>query len=251
MLNSILILGSAPDAVQAQDIDVSGFSAIVAINNAWQIRPDWTHLIYPDDFAEDRRPPAKPDKIHITSDTFVPANNAYGGIIYAGGTMAFTATYWALHFFKPDLIAILGCDMVYNDKKTHFYGTGEPDPLRKDPTLQSLEAKSARLMLLAAQQGCLCMNLSTQDESRLLWPRLNPSRLPDFLAEDHARYMAGHHAKSLKRTIEYALSAEEELAAFCEDGAYWNEPELLNEKKLSAIDDLWLQTWETSGLSQV
>ncbi len=55
---------------------------------------------------------------------------------------------------------------------THFYGQGTPDPLRRDITLRSLEAKSARLMVLAARQGCAMVNLST-GPSRLVFPRAN------------------------------------------------------------------------------
>ena len=43
----ILILGSAPDAVSARAWKSQPFDCIVAINNAWQIRPDWDDLIFP------------------------------------------------------------------------------------------------------------------------------------------------------------------------------------------------------------
>ena len=46
--------------------------------------------------------------------------------------MAFTAGYWALYKFKPQLICYTGCDMVYKGEKTHFYGKGNADPLRED-----------------------------------------------------------------------------------------------------------------------
>ncbi len=60
------------------------------------------------------------------------------------GTMAFTAGYWALGALKPDIIAYLGCDMIYPLEKgspSHFYGNGQADPLRSDITLQSLGSK--------------------------------------------------------------------------------------------------------------
>ena len=79
---------------------------------------------------------------------------AFGGIVYAGATMAFTAGYWALSALQPRVLAYLGCDMIYPQGQTHFYGTGAADPLRPDPTLQNLRAKSARLELLAARAGC-------------------------------------------------------------------------------------------------
>ena len=74
----------------------------------------------------------------IDEEQFVPAQNKYGGFIYAGGTMAFTAAYWILHYYKPKQIAFMGCDMVYPKiGPTHFYGSGDPDPLRDDISLTS------------------------------------------------------------------------------------------------------------------
>ena len=35
--------------------------------------------------------------------------------------MAFTAGYWVLYKFKPQIICYTGCDMVYKGEKTHFY----------------------------------------------------------------------------------------------------------------------------------
>ena len=51
-----LMLGSAPNTVQAQDWPRAPFDHIVAINNAWRIRPDWDDLCCPWDFPQDRRP---------------------------------------------------------------------------------------------------------------------------------------------------------------------------------------------------
>ncbi len=65
--------------------------------------------------------------------------------------------------------------MHYPPGQTHFYGTGSADPLRPDITLQSLEAKSARLMILAAMEGCAMVNLST-GPSRLVFPRVRADR---------------------------------------------------------------------------
>ena len=174
-MSNILILGSGPNVVQCRDWPRNGFDRIVAINNAWAVRPDWDVLIHPEDFPVERRPvDTHESQAIITAETFVPAQNAYGGFVYAGGTMAFTAGYWALHDLAPTVMAFLGCDMVYEDgPRTHFYGKGEADPLRPDVSLRSLEAKSARLEAIAAQQGCALVNLST-DESRLTFPRATP-----------------------------------------------------------------------------
>ena len=104
--------------------------------------------------------------------------------------MAFTSAYWALGALKPDILAFVGCDMVYptSGAATHFYGTGAADPLRNDITLQSLEAKSTRLFYLAAQQQCLCLNLSTADQSRMVFPRVSIAALEQFNQQDYHQH---------------------------------------------------------------
>lgn len=172
----VLIFGSAPDVTAISDWDLSFFSNRVAINNAWQVTPNWDYLIFPEDLPIERRPKSllSPNQQLITAAEYVRHQNNFGGFIYAGGTMAFTAGYWALSALKPDIIAYIGCDMVYpgeTGKPSHFYGRGTPDPLRKDMTLQSLEAKSNRLMAIANTQNCVILNLSSLAQSRLTFPR--------------------------------------------------------------------------------
>ena len=48
----------------------------------------------------------------MTATDYVPVQNDFGGFVYAGGTMTFTAGYWALGALKPSVLAFLGCDMV-------------------------------------------------------------------------------------------------------------------------------------------
>ncbi|MEM1302638.1 MAG: hypothetical protein AAGH17_08655, partial [Pseudomonadota bacterium] len=130
----VLMLGSGPNAIAARDWDRGPIDRIVAINNAWRIRDDWDDLVCPEDFPQDRRPrTVTPQQRLIEADAFVPAQNAFGGFLYAGATMAFTAAYWVLHRYRPKVIGFLGCDMVYASQgSTHFYGTGTADPLRDD-----------------------------------------------------------------------------------------------------------------------
>ena len=169
----IVILGSGPNAPDAARWDRAHFDKLVAINNAWRIREDWDFSIYPEDFPEDRRvDQVRPGQNLVEADAFVPAQNAYGGFLYGGATMAFTAAYWALYALRPRRIGLFGCDMVYGSGKTHFYGKGTADPLRADASLRSLEAKCARLMVHAALQGCAIVNLSDAP-SRLVAPRVN------------------------------------------------------------------------------
>ncbi|MCU0904859.1 MAG: hypothetical protein MUE83_13440, partial [Tabrizicola sp.] len=208
----VLMLGSAPMASQARDWARAPFDVIVAINNAWRIRPDWDVAIHPHDFPADRQAVPEPTQRIVTEDEFVPAQNAYGGFVYAGATMAFTAGYWALHALRPSVIAVYGCDMHYPAAgPTHFYGTGAPDPLRQDITLRSLEAKSARLMVLAAQQDCAMVNLST-GPSRLVFPRTTRS---GAAAARPRPWCPDVSAK--------AQALEAELGYVVPSGRYWEE----------------------------
>jgi hypothetical protein len=240
----VLLIGSAPDAVLAKDWDLSMFAQRVAINNAWQITPDWDYLVYPEDFSPERLPPAplNPSQQLIAAPEFVPQQNSFGGFVYAGGTMAFTAGYWALGALKPDLIAFLGCDMVYatnTGESSHFYGQGTPDPLRVDMTLQSLEAKSVRFMSLAHTQQCAVVNLSALPESRLLFPRVD--RL-DLAAPALQRQLLRQQAGLLNPAgAVNALQAEQDLGYMVASGRYWEHTAEFDKTKLSDIDSLWLQ----------
>lgn len=219
---AVLVLGSGPNAVQAAEWPRAWFDRIVVINNAWRVRPDWDDLVFPEDFPPDRRPvDVGPAQRLIEADAFVPAQNRFGGFVFAGATMAYTAAYWALDALEPAVLAFMGCDMVYpKTGATHFYGTGTADPLRADVSLRDLGAKSARLGALAAQQGCACVNLSDQP-SALLFDRAQPSGVrnilpppkPDIAAlracEEALNYATpnGHHAGFADRIDVHALDA--------------------------------------------
>jgi hypothetical protein len=224
-VSTLLLLGSAPMALQASVWSRKGFDKIAAINNAYRIRPDWDYAIYPWDFPSERHPVAGEGQRLVTEAEFVPAQNAYGGFVYAGATMAYTAAYWALSQLRPKVIAVFGCDMHYPaGEETHFYGQGSPDPLRADITLRDLEAKSARLMILAAMQGCAMVNLS-KGPSRLLFPRgdVASARLPDF---DAAKAKA-------------ALAREAELGYVSVSGRYWEELDRFDVAEIDALDAMW------------
>lgn len=178
----ILILGSGPNVRPAADWPKSWFDQIVVMNNAWRVRPDWDVLVYPEDFAPDRMPSKIGEAQRLVqADAFVPAQNRYGGFVFAGATMAYTTAYWALDALRPAVMAFMGCDMVYpKTGDTHFYGQGTPDPLRDDVSLRDLGAKSARLALIAAEQGCACVNLSG-DASSLVFERASPETAGEAL----------------------------------------------------------------------
>lgn len=225
----ILMLGSAPMAATAAAWPRDPFDLILAINNAWRVRPDWDLAIHPHDFPPDRQAVARPGQQVVTEVDFVPAQNAYGGFVYAGATMAFTAAYWALHALKPSVIAVYGCDMHYpKSGPTHFYGTGSPDPLRQDVTLRCLEAKAARLMLLATRQGCAMVNLSA-GPSRLVFPRARQAEVAAAVP------FAGNRA-----AVAAALRIEAELGYVVPSGRYWEEAGRFDVAALDRLDAMWL-----------
>ncbi|MEM9343260.1 MAG: hypothetical protein AAGA87_09455 [Pseudomonadota bacterium] len=230
-MTTVLLLGSGPDVVKCRDWDLTGIDEIVAINNAWRVRSDWTVSIFPEDFPEDRHPPRDGRRVVQASD-YIPSQNRFGGVVYIGGTMAFTASYWALDALKPSCIYYYGCDMVYAKAgPTHFYGAGTADPLRADPTLQNLEAKACRLQALAAREGCALINLS-DGPSRLTFPR-------GALGDAGVPHYGGAHA------VAQALRMEEVAGCRVSSGRYWEEPDRIDPAKLRAIDAAWLAAYET------
>jgi hypothetical protein len=240
--NIVIVIGSSRDALRAREWELSAYTRIVAINNAWAVRPDWHHLVHPKDFPPERLPQTlKPgQQVHSWQD-YVPAQNRFGGFVYAGGTMVFTTAYWALATLRPAVLAFIGCDMVYPvTGPTHFYGTGTPDPLRPDPTLQSLEAKSARLQVLAAQSGCLCVNLSVLPESRLIFPRLDHAALAQVAGQDAMQMRRERIARLNTHMRDEALGRERELGYYIEDGRYWRHFDSFDAKALADLDNRWL-----------
>ena len=248
-LKIVLVLGSAPDAVLAKNWDLSVFTSRVAINNAWQITPDWDYLVYPEDLALNRLPPEPllPHQRLIDASEFVPQQNSFGGFVYAGGTMAFTTGYWALGALKPDILAFLGCDMVYATGAgvaSHFYGQGTPDPLRVDVTLQSLEAKSVRFLSFAHSQNCAVVNLSQLPESRLLFPRVS---IAEFASQPLCQDMLNRQSQLFDTAVvSRVLQAEQALGYMVPSGRYWEHEAEFDKTKLSDIDRLWLQTLQAA-----
>ena len=234
-MKKVLILGSAPDAVRASSFDDKIFDAIVAINNAWKINKNWKHCIFPTDFPIDKRPKGNLSQTLHTADEYVEIQNLYGGFLYAGGTMAFTAAYWALNYLKPDTIAFLGCDMIYEGKKTHFYGTGTADPLRDDPSLRSIEAKANRFEYFALKENCSVVNISEKKLSRLTFNKVDAS----LLSNEYFSY----HRKLNRAAVDAALSMEKELNYFVESGKYWKELNRFNLQKIDQLDKLWLNVF--------
>ena len=160
----------------------------------------------------------------------MPAQNHFGGFVYAGGTMAYTTAYWALKEYAPAEICFIGCDMHYPETgATHFYGTGAPDPLREDISLTSLEGSSARFLCLAARQNCVVFNLSNSP-SRLIFPRKSPHK--------------SHSSTPLPvidtEMVEDCLQTEHRLGYFVADGRYWLAADEFNKSELEQLNKKWL-----------
>ncbi|MEM7302583.1 MAG: hypothetical protein AAF468_16000 [Pseudomonadota bacterium] len=235
----VTILGSGPNAVDCKPWNKRQIGTLVAINNAWRVRPDWDHLVHAGDFPPENMPEdvGKTQSVH-TYDEYVPIQNRFGGFLYAGGTMAYTAAYWALGALKPRLMAFLGCDMVYasDGSETHFYGTGEPDPLRDDPTLHSLEAKCNRLIVAAHEEDCVCLNLSSAAQSRLTCPR---STLSDLNTADFDTLTQRQGESIDWQVVADAMAREKALGYMVPSGDYWNFPDAFDAAELRALDGLW------------
>ncbi|GAG50742.1 unnamed protein product, partial [marine sediment metagenome] len=77
---NVLILGSAPMAKEAAHWSKPKTASIVAINNAWQVRPDWDYLIHSGDFAPERLPEniSPHQQMHSYQD-YVSRQNRFGG----------------------------------------------------------------------------------------------------------------------------------------------------------------------------
>ncbi|NIZ13250.1 hypothetical protein [Phaeobacter sp. HF9A] len=231
-MTKVLILGSAPYATEAADWPRDAFDHVVAINNAWGIRPDWSHMIHPEDFPLDRRPVLlESGQRLVTAVDYVPAQNSFGGFVYAGGTMAFTAGYWALAALNPTHLCYFGCDMVYpKTGATHFYGEGTADPLRADVTLANLPAKARRLEYFAAEQGCAVVNLSPY-ESVLPYQRASL----ETLTQTAPTYFDRQRALDLR-------NREQALGYFVPSGRYWEQAERFRPEKIAELDAGWLNT---------
>ncbi len=243
-----LILGSGPNVLDCVSWTKYPDTVIVAINNAWRVRSDWDCLVCPEDFPEDHRPSLlerSPKQKVQGPDEFVPANNRFGGILYCGATMAFTTGYWVLDQLRPDIMAYLGCDMVYTptDSRTHFYGTGTADPLRSDISLQDLAAKSNRLMIKANEHSCLCVNLSQSPESRLTFPRLSYEQLMQFDTSKVSQTLESSRLNIKHEEVELAEELERELGYYVDSGKYWEEAENWDFGAILSVDRHWNAAW--------
>jgi hypothetical protein len=131
--------------------------------------------------------------------------------------------------------------MIYDGAgNTHFYGVGRADPLRDDVTLQSLEAKSARLLFHALRRGTLCINLSDLPRSRLVFPKLSFEDVQVLSMSQVLAMQAELNAGFDREAVEAAEAMEREFGYFYEDGMYWKHLGEIDRAKLAGIDRLWM-----------
>ena len=68
-------------AAQSKTWPRAPFDKIVAINNAYALRPDWDYLVYPWDFPAADIPTPHAGQTLVDETAFVPAQNAFGGFV--------------------------------------------------------------------------------------------------------------------------------------------------------------------------
>ena len=227
----VLIIGSAPDATKARELDLTFFDTVIVINNAWKIIPNWNELIFPYDFPDHKKPKSiGKQQRFVTEKEFVPAQESLGGFVYAGATMTFTAGYWALVEHKPSLMCFLGCNMVYpSNTQTHFYGSGRKDPLRDDISLTSLKACSRRLLAIAKMRNCDLISLSS-GLTNLDIPQLDFNQLDNF----HTSIVV-----DCQRVAD-AFLLEESFGYFFRGKKYWEFLDQIDKSHLIELDRAWV-----------
>ena len=172
--NSTLIVGSAPDARAITDATIPKSVSLIAMNNAWRLRPDFLIHICPNDFPDANKPPADYKLRRVQNRGYTAGVRRAGGTLFCGATMAFVTGYFALSARSERIIGFVGCNMVYDGPETHFYGKGEPDPIKVDmatyASIKNLKAKAARLFLYGLLQDTLMLNMLPHSDGQLILP---------------------------------------------------------------------------------
>jgi len=238
----ILILGSAPQAPEARAA-INPSTIVCVLNNAWRAVPSYDHIVYSDDFPDSNKPHlTELFKKGISSPQYWPAMNNFGGLLFCGATIAFAAAYWVIATYPCSQVTFFGASMNYDSAETHFYGIGSPDPCRKDPTLQSLEAKTCRLFYMALKRKCLLLDGSELMESRLCFPKIPLQQaLSTLLCSRDSLGVVDSRLSRLELIAAEALALEKassfdahiyDYGCYVEDPAVWAQ--------LRAIDTVWL-----------
>lgn len=170
LVKNAVIVGSGPAAPGLAPL-LADDTIVIALNNAHRACPRVDFSVYADDLPPAQRHP-RTAVIGRSSPHYSPALQQFGGILHCGSTMAFNAGYWALINLPFAQISYYACDLHYPQGRSHFYGNGRPDPLRRDVSLQSLPALALRLFFFGLQHQVLFLNASAEPETRLCLPRV-------------------------------------------------------------------------------
>ena len=252
MARKVIVIGSGLTAPEASTWPKVDGVQIVTINNAWKIRDDWDYAIVNEEMPEHNRPNPSifGGKIIDSAEPYLEAYSRFGGFCFGGATMAIAVGYWAAAFLDADFVGFIGCDMDYSvhDGKTHFYGVGNPDPLRNDLSLRSLDAKTGRLYLLSLERGAHFLNLSPAPISRLTFPRIDYDTFSRLNVSSKARV-----TETLASTLS-EVNDDIAKAKSLESGAdldvtdargYLSQLEKIGVETIDRIDRLWLTAANT------
>jgi hypothetical protein len=141
-------------------------SVVGADTTVWYKSWDYTG------FIPDEIPPTFPDPSEqwLMRPLWHPPPPGLSG--YVPCVMFHAALYHMLNEAIRDAVSasvvVIGCDLIYDGKQTHFYGTGTPDPLRFGGAW--LDTELARLTAVYPSAYSTLRNASTT-ESRLPFDR--------------------------------------------------------------------------------
>jgi hypothetical protein len=239
-LKNAVILGSAPCAPEVERW-LGEDTIVIALNNAHRAVSRVDFSLFSDDLPDPHKHP-RTAVIGRSSPQYAPAVQRFGGVLHCGGTMAFNAAYWAIANLPYSQISFFGCDMLYGAGRSHFYGRGMPDPLRRDVSLQNLEARALRLFFTGLCHQVLFLNASGEPRSRLRLPRLGSGlSLQQQLIE--ARQEAIERLLPRLRPRAEAALAREAAAPFeaCRHD-YWRlEDKPMVWQHVREVDALWME----------
>jgi hypothetical protein len=238
-IQTVAIVGSAPSAPSAAQ-KLGPHTIVVALNNAHRALPQVDFHVYSDDLPNSQKHP-RHRVIGRSSPHYAPAVQRFGGVLHCGATTAFNAGYWAIGAFPFSQVSFFACDMSYDGDHTHFYGQGQPDPLRHDVSLQNLAAKGLRLFWMGLDHQVLFLNASAEPRSRLQLPRLASGlSLAGPLPAGRDRAM-GELRERLRPLAEAALAQERRAPCEGTRHDYWRlqeQPEVW--QHVAACDALWM-----------
>lgn len=238
-LKTVAIVGSAPSAPKVVE-KLGEDTIVIALNNAHRALPRVDFHFYSDDLPHAQKHP-RHRVIGRSSPHYAPALQRFGGTLHCGSTTAFNAGYWAIEAFPFSQVSFFACDMTYDGQQSHFYGQGQPDPLRSDVSLQNLAAKGLRLFWMGLEHQVLFLNASAEPHSRLLLPRLASGiSLAGALPTGREEALGGLRER-LRPLAEAALARERQAPCDGLRHDYWrlqSDPAVWDHAR--ACDALWM-----------